>query len=66
VAKNQMVTELYSFSVEMGEPYRTMISVALHQLGLNGRVARWKQLFSKINITARLEFVKRHLKILRP
>ena len=45
VTKNPMVTltELWSFSVEMGEPSRrTTISAALHQSGLYGRVARRK------------------------
>uniref|UniRef100_A0AAZ3SSC8 Transposase Tc1-like domain-containing protein n=1 Tax=Oncorhynchus tshawytscha TaxID=74940 RepID=A0AAZ3SSC8_ONCTS len=64
VIENPMVTltELQSSSVEMGEPYRrTTISAALHQ-----SVARWKPLFSKRHMTARLEFAKRHLKTLRP
>jgi hypothetical protein len=60
------LTELQSFSVEMGEPSRrTTISAALHQSGLYGRVARRKPLFSKRHITACLEFTKRHLKTLR-
>jgi hypothetical protein len=57
------LTELQSSSVEMGEPSRrTNISTALHQSGLYGRVARGKPLLSKRNMTANLEFVKRHLK----
>ena len=50
VTKNTMVTltEIQSFSVEMGEPSRrTTISAALHQSGLYGRVARWMPLLSK-------------------
>ena len=50
VTKNPMVTltELQSSSVEMGEPSRrTTSSAALHQSGLNGRVARRKPLLSK-------------------
>jgi hypothetical protein len=41
---------------------RTAISAALHQSGLYGRVARRKPLFSKKQMTAHLEFAKRHLK----
>jgi hypothetical protein len=69
VTKNPMVTltELQSFSVEVGEPSRrTTISAALHQSGLYGRVARWKPFLSKRHVTARLEFAKNLLKILRP
>ena len=56
------LTELQSSSVEMEEPSkRTPISAALYQSGLYGRVARRKPLLSKRNITARLEFAKRHL-----
>ena len=69
VTKNPMVTltELWSSSVEMGEPFRrTTISAALHQSGLYGRVARQKTLHRKRHMTARLEFAKRHLKTLRP
>ena len=65
VTKNPMVTltELQHSSVEMGETSRrTTISAALHQSGLYGRVARRKPLLSKRNMTARLEFAKRHLK----
>jgi hypothetical protein len=65
VNKNQMVTltELQSSSVEMGEPSnRTTICAALHQSGLYGRVARRKPLLSKRNMTAHLEFAKRHPK----
>jgi hypothetical protein len=65
VTKNPMVTltELESSSVEMGEPSRrTTISVALHQIGLYGRVAKRKPLLSKRHMTANLEFAKRHLK----
>ena len=58
------LTELHCSSVEMGEPSRrTTISVALHQSGLHGRVARRKPLLSKRHMTAHLEFAKRHLKI---
>uniref|UniRef100_A0AAZ3QV01 Transposase Tc1-like domain-containing protein n=1 Tax=Oncorhynchus tshawytscha TaxID=74940 RepID=A0AAZ3QV01_ONCTS len=47
----------------MGEPSRrTTISTALHQAGLYDRVARWKPLLSKRDMTASLEFAKRHLK----
>ena len=56
VTKNPMVTltELYSSSLEMGEPSRrTTISAALHQLGLYGRVARLKTLLTKRNMTTR-------------
>jgi hypothetical protein len=57
------LTDLQSSSVEMGEPSRrTTISAALHQSGLYGRVARQKPVFSKRQMTARLEFAKRHLK----
>ena len=69
VNKNPLVTltELQSSSVEMAEPSRrTTICAALHQSGLYGRVARWKPLFSKRHMTARLEFPKRHLKPPRP
>uniref|UniRef100_A0AAZ3SI79 Transposase n=1 Tax=Oncorhynchus tshawytscha TaxID=74940 RepID=A0AAZ3SI79_ONCTS len=46
----------------MGEPSRrTTISAALHQSVLYGRVARWKPLDSKRQMTTHLEFVKRHL-----
>ncbi|XP_071210367.1 uncharacterized protein [Salvelinus alpinus] len=65
VTKNPMVTltKLQSSSVEMlvlleGFP----ISAALHQSGLYGTVVRRKPLLSKKNMTARLEFAKRHLK----
>jgi hypothetical protein len=64
VTKNPVVTltELQSSSVEMGEPSRrTTISGALHQSGVYGRVARWKPLLSRMHMTARLEFAKRHL-----
>jgi transposase len=50
VTKNPMgtLTEVQCFSVAMGEPFRrTIISAALHQSGLYGRVARWKPLLSK-------------------
>ncbi|WP_368877426.1 hypothetical protein [Klebsiella pneumoniae] len=47
----------------MGEPSRrTIISAALHQSGLYGRVARLKPLLSKRHMTASLEFAKRHIK----
>ena len=65
VTKNPMVTltELQSSSMEMGEPSRrTNISAALHQSGNYGRVARRKPLLSKLHMTTRLEFAKRHLK----
>ncbi|XP_051553964.1 uncharacterized protein LOC127440906 [Myxocyprinus asiaticus] len=65
VTKNPMVTltELQHFSAERGEPARrTIISAALHQSGLYGRVARRKPLLSKRHMTAHLEFAKRHLK----
>ena len=64
VTKNPMVTltELQSFSVEMGEPSRRItISAALHQSGLYGRVAKWKPCLSKMLMTARFELAKRHL-----
>ena len=49
--------------VTKGEPSRkTTISAALHQSGLDGRVARRKPLLSKRHMTAHLEFAKRHLK----
>ncbi|KAK1789178.1 hypothetical protein P4O66_015128, partial [Electrophorus voltai] len=41
---------------------RRTISVALHQSGLYGRVARGKPVLSKRRTTAHLEFAKRHLK----
>ena len=69
VTKNPMVTltELQRTFVEMGEPSRrTTISVALHQSGLYGRVARQKLLLSKRHMTAHLECAKRNLKTLRP
>jgi transposase len=69
VTKNSIatLTELQSSSVEMGEPSRrTTISVAQHQLGLYGRVARQKPLLSKKHMTAHLDLAKRHLKTLRP
>ena len=65
VTKNPMVTltEIQSYSVEMGEPSRrSTTSVALHPSGLYGREARRKPLLSKRHMTARLEFAKRHLK----
>jgi hypothetical protein len=55
---NPMVTltELQSSSVEMGElSRRTTISVALHQSGLYGTVARRKPLLIKRYMTAHLE-----------
>jgi hypothetical protein len=61
VTKNPMVTltELRSSSVEMEEPSRrTTISLALHQSGLCGRLARRKPLLSKRHMTARLEFLR--------
>ncbi|KAG2466070.1 TC1A transposase, partial [Polypterus senegalus] len=65
VTKNPMVTlsELQRSSVERGEPSRkTTISVAIHQSGLYGRVARRKPLLSKRHMAAHLKFAKRHLK----
>jgi hypothetical protein len=57
------LTELQSSSVEMGEPSRrTTIFGALHQSGLYGKVARRKPILSKRQMTASLEFAKRHLK----
>ena len=48
---------------EMGDPSRwTTISAAIDQSDLYGRVARQKPLLCKRNMTARLEFAKRHLK----
>ena len=64
VTRNPMVTltELQSSSVEMGEPSRrTVISAALPQSGLYGRVARRKPL-SRRHMTPCMEFAKRHLK----
>uniref|UniRef100_A0AAZ3PHK5 Transposase Tc1-like domain-containing protein n=1 Tax=Oncorhynchus tshawytscha TaxID=74940 RepID=A0AAZ3PHK5_ONCTS len=57
VTKNPMVTltELQSSSVEMGEPSRRTTISAAHQLGLYGRVSRWKALLSKRHMTARLD-----------
>ena len=56
-------TEHQSSSVEMIVLLEgSSISAALHQSGLYGRVARQKPLLSKRHMTARLEFVKRHLK----
>jgi hypothetical protein len=47
----------------MGETSRrTTISAALLQLGIYGRVSRWKPLLSKRHMTTNLEFAKRHLK----
>ncbi|KAG2468130.1 TCB1 transposase, partial [Polypterus senegalus] len=65
VAKNPVVTlsELHRSFVERGETSRrTTISAAIHQSGLYGRVARQKPHLSKRYMSARLEFVKRHLK----
>ncbi|KAG2456946.1 TCB1 transposase, partial [Polypterus senegalus] len=65
VTKNPMVTlsELQMSSGERGEPSRrTIISAAIHQSGLYGRVARRKPLLSKRHMAARLEFAKRHPK----
>ena len=42
--------------------WSSTISAALHQSGLYGRVARRKTLLSKRHMTARLEFVKKHIK----
>ena len=64
VTINQVVTltERQTSFVEMGEHFRkTTISAALHQSGIYGRVTRWKPLPSKRQMTARLEFAKRHL-----
>ena len=48
--------------MEMKEtPRRITISVALHQSGLYGRVARQKPLLSKSHLTSRLESAKRNL-----
>ncbi|KAF3694399.1 hypothetical protein EXN66_Car010075 [Channa argus] len=49
-----MVTlkELQHFSVEREPSRRTTTSAALQQSGLYGRVARWKPLLSKRNMTA--------------
>jgi hypothetical protein len=59
------LTEIQSYSVEMGEPSRrTPIYATLHQSGLYGRVSRQKPLFSKMHMTASLEFAKMHLKTL--
>jgi hypothetical protein len=58
VTKNLTVnlTELQRPSVEMGEPSRrTTISVALHQSGFYGRVARRKPLLYKMHMTTHLE-----------
>ena len=63
--KNPMVTltDLQSFSVEMGEhSRRTTIYAALHQPDIYGRAARRKPLLCKRHMTARLQFAKRHLK----
>uniref|UniRef100_A0AAQ4Q2V2 Transposase Tc1-like domain-containing protein n=1 Tax=Gasterosteus aculeatus aculeatus TaxID=481459 RepID=A0AAQ4Q2V2_GASAC len=65
VTRNPMVTlrELQRCSMKRGEPYRrTTISAALHKSGLFGRVARQKPLLSKKDMTASLEFAKKHLK----
>ncbi|KAG2467933.1 TCB1 transposase, partial [Polypterus senegalus] len=65
MTKNPIVTlsELQRSSVERGEPpRRTTITVAIHQSGLYGRVARRKPLLSKRHMAAHLEFAKRHLK----
>ena len=69
VTRNPMVTltELQSSSVEMEKlSRRTIISAALHQSGLYGRLARRKPHLSKTHMTALLEFAKRHLKTLEP
>ena len=61
VTKNPMVTltELQSSSVEMGEPSRrTAILATVHQSGLYDRLARWKSLLSKRQMSSRLEFAK--------
>ena len=64
VTKNPMVTgRAPESSVGMGETSRrTIISAALHQSGLYGRVARRKPLLSKRHMKACLEFAKRPLK----
>ncbi|KAG2459959.1 TC1A transposase, partial [Polypterus senegalus] len=65
VKKNPKITlaELQRCSQEMGESCReSTITAALHQSGLYGRVACRKPLLSARHMTARMEFVKRHLK----
>ena len=57
------LTELQSFFAEMGEPAgRTTIPAALHKSRLYGREARQKPLLRKRQMTAHLEFAKRHVK----
>ena len=59
------LTEIQTYSVEMGEPSRrTTIFATIHRSGLYGRVSRQKPLLSKRHMTASLEFAKRHLKTL--
>ncbi|KAG2457260.1 TCB1 transposase, partial [Polypterus senegalus] len=67
VKKNPKITlaELHRCSQEMGESCRkSTITAALHQSGLYGRVACRKPLLSARHMTARMEFAKRHLKII--
>src|SRR4029434_8340400 len=53
------MNEVQSSFVKMGEPYRrSTISIALHQSGLYGRVARWKPFLTKRHTRA---FPKKHL-----
>ncbi len=66
VKKNPKITvaELQRCIWEMGESCRkSTITAALHQLGLYGRVARRKPLLSARHMKARMEFAKKHLKV---
>ena len=65
VTKNLIttLTELQNSLAEMGEPARrTTVSATLHKPGLHERVARRKPLLRKRNMTACLDFAKRHEK----
>ena len=54
-----MVREVTKNTMAREPSRRTIISAALHQSGLYGRVARWKPLLSKRNMTAHLKFAKK-------
>ncbi len=65
VKKNPKITvaELQRCIREMGESCRkSIITAALHQSGIYGRVARRKPLLSARHMKACMEFAKKHLK----
>ncbi len=61
--KEPKLAELQRCIREMGESCRkSIITAALHQSGLYGRVARRKPLLSARHMKARMEFAKKHMK----